>query len=110
MEYTAQFQASTDLLFEMQNRLLASIPQHFLGRSNTTSTPFKFPRSNFNMDSYDSSLTLSPVSEKIPLLRSISGYLLPLLLYRTGIISIRKRETMDAILRLLRLAGSEMGI
>lgn len=110
LEHTAQFQASTDLLFELQNELLASIPQYFLYKSTTNSSPFKFPWSKFNRDIYDPSLTHSPVSENIPLIRSVGGYLLPWLLYRIGHISITKRETVDAILRLLKLTGSEMGI
>ncbi|KAE8446164.1 hypothetical protein EG329_012537 [Mollisiaceae sp. DMI_Dod_QoI] len=109
-EHTAQFQASTDLMYEMQNEILASIPQHFLVKPETANEPFKIPWSHFNSEIYNPSQTSSPVSEKIPLIRSIGGYFLPWLLYRTGNIGVTTRETMESILRMLRLTGSEMGI
>ncbi|KUJ20016.1 uncharacterized protein LY89DRAFT_772794 [Mollisia scopiformis] len=108
--YAVQFQASTDILYEMQNGLLASIPQQFLVMPTSSNAPFRFPWSNFQPDIYNPSQNSSPVLERIPLMRNVGGYLLPWLLYRTGNMSITKKETLDAILRLLRLAGSEMGI
>jgi hypothetical protein len=109
-KYTAQFQASTDLLYQMQAELLASIPQYFLFKPEAKTAPFKFPWSNFNSGVYNSSRSGKDVSTMVPLIRINGGYMLPWLLYRTANICITRQDTLDHILGLLRLVSSEMGM
>ena len=93
-KYTSQFQKSTDVLYEMQAEIFATVPQH-LGYASSNANGI-----------FDSSATGRGQS----MIRLSGPYFLiwPLLL--TGIMDVTTQEAKEFALRNLRKIGDEMGI
>jgi hypothetical protein len=97
-EYTAQFQISTDILYEMQADILHSVPQH-LG---------KFPKPSMRSD------TSTLVSRNIVggdfTSRMSGGTFLIWPLWFAGVLDIATEEVKQFVIMTLKSVGDSMGI
>lgn len=108
--HTAQFRQSTNILYQLQSELIANVSQYLLVSKTADTNMPRFPWTNFKTIIYNPSLTSASLSEDVPLIRSIGGYVLPWVLYKAGKVSVSTMETRREVIRLLRFTGSEMGI
>ena len=109
LEHSAQFQLSTDTLFEMQADILYTVPQH-LGylptitsnqySSNAAESSIRLPWTQFSDENKDG----------FPILRMSGPYLLLWPLWFTGILNIATDELKQYVIRNLRTMGETMGI
>jgi len=110
VEHTAQFLLSTNILYEMQTELLASIPQFILDLEPSQHPKPRFPWTNFESALYSPSKMAISRFGDVPLIRSISGHAHLWSLYKVADVSVSTRETRELVVRLLKQSGSEMGI
>lgn len=113
-QYTAQYQASTDTLRQLQSDIIASVPQH-LGYAPGSSTyggasGHYFPWSNFN--SHVVTSIKSPKSHSVgpPTIRAFGGYTLPWALYVAGAVDVATEPIQEWIIETLQTIGRSMGI
>jgi hypothetical protein len=99
-EYTAQYQISTDVLYEMQAEILATVPQHL---GYVSSNPEQALSTN-------GLLVSSSSGGNIPTNRMSGPYFLIWPLFLTGIMDIATKEAKEFALRNLKTIGNEMGI
>jgi hypothetical protein len=109
-KHTAQFQVSTDILYETQTELLASIPQYMLAPQSNEGRKPRFPWTNFRSALYNPSAMTLPTSSNVPLTRSVGGLVHLWALYKVADVNVSTRETREMVVELLRLSGSDMGI
>lgn len=95
-EYTAQFQASTDILNTMQADILATVPQHLGYVSSKNSST--------------SSTHAEMFLQNNPALRLSSPYFLMWPLWLVGVMDFATEEVVDFVLKNLRTMGKVMGI
>lgn len=110
-EHTAQFQISTDLLYELQADILATIPQHlgFVSRS----TPLFQSKA-----SLDNDLSLSKFfwtkfkdyPDDIQSMRMSGGYFLVWPLWFAGVMDIATEPIRQFVIKNLKSIGLNMGI
>jgi len=113
-EHTAQFQKSTDLLFELQADILSTLPQH-LGFVSSSHFPkandptmavnfseLRFPWTDFRGGSI--------AGDGFPLVRMSGPYFLIWPLWFAGIIDIATKEVQDFVIKNLKRIGETMGI
>jgi hypothetical protein len=94
-EYTAQFQISTDTIYEMQADILCTVPQH-IGYFPDGGTTFK---------------TLSEVDQSmLPTIKMAGGSFLLWPLWLAGILDISTEEVRRFVIRNLNSIGRTMGI
>ncbi len=133
VEHTAQFQTSTEALYQLQVDVLASLPQHFgLNPASTENIPkgtlfletvkFSaplFPWTNFHtpmafkpalLPWANQGFSGSPFPKDVPILRGFGGYIMPWMLFLAGNMAIASKDIQECSLRLLRWVGHAMGI
>jgi hypothetical protein len=114
-EHTAQFQRSTDVLFEMQADILATIPQH-LGyvksgqrptpNNNTSeSSALVITRSKFPWDDFGKTYSYDE-----PVVRMSGPYFLLWPLFLTGVMDVTTKPVSEFATKMLRTIGKNMGI
>ena len=113
-QYKAQLQLSTDIMYQMQSDIIASVPQH-LGYAPTKSTSaptseHSFPWSHFNKRLPTSQQTPGLDSAGPPMIRVFGGYTLPWALYIAGAIDIATEPVRLWIIETLQRMGRSMGI
>lgn len=96
--YTAQLQASTEILFEMQSDILATVPQHF---GFTTS---------LNSSSHSTEPLLEPYHRKNPALSMSGPYFLMWPLCLAGALDIATEEARAFAINNLKAIAKTMGI
>lgn len=130
IEHTAQFQLSTDILYQMQAEVLASVPQHigFSPSRSRASDPGtqsvdKMQPLTFN----DSAARISPVLKSfiepheasssdplmdtdLPVLRASGGYFLMWPLFLAAAVDVASSESQSWAIGRLRSIGKIMGI
>ena len=113
-EHTAQFQISTETLYQMQADILASVPQHlgFTSRSppspSAVTNPAQssdmaatiFPWTNFNESN----------EEKFPVVRASGPYFLLWPLWFAGVMDVATDPIREFAIRNLRFVGRTMGV
>jgi hypothetical protein len=131
IEHTAQFQISTDVLFQLQADILASVPQH-VGFTPSTPAPPRtgFPQGITVMNPNDTPLvqlntkdvppvfaTLDKISSNprmeskpLPVLRASGGYFLMWPLFLAAIVDVATDESRAWAIGRLRHIGRNMGI
>lgn len=130
MEHTAQFQLSTDVLFQMQAEVLASVPQHlgFSPQKSCNLKPGMQPLSaNRRVDFEDSTESVPPIfralgdppnneqsyvsaETQLPVLRASGGYFLMWPLFLAAVIDVASDESRQWIVGRQRAIGRTMGI
>lgn len=115
-QYTAQYQASTNTLYQLQYDVIASVPQH-LGYTPTKSTSggvsdHTFPWSHFNSRLAPLVHTLSSKSKSAgpPMIRSFGGYSLPWAIYLVGAVDFATEPVRKWAIGTLQTIGRSMGI
>ncbi|KAI9815979.1 MAG: hypothetical protein M1827_001971 [Pycnora praestabilis] len=123
-EFLAQFQKSTDALYQLQSDILSSVPQH-LGytskrhaQSSTACShvPAEYDSSGQQLwsgfKSYDHLKThpSESMSSDLPMIRLSGGYLLPWPLYLAGVTDVATNSTMRWVTECLRSLGRSRGI
>jgi hypothetical protein len=94
-EYTAQFQISTDTMYEMQADILCTVPQH-IGYFPEGKTTFQ---------------TLSEINQTmLPTIKMSGGQFLIWPLWTAGILDIATEEVREFVIRNLNSIGRTMGI
>lgn len=113
-QYAGQYQASTDVLYQLQSDIIASVPQH-LGYAATTPiakgiSAHIFPWSNFNSRAVNPyhSLTSNPAAP--PMIRAFGGYSLPWALYVVGDVDIATDRVRNWVIGTLQRIVWSMGI
>lgn len=120
--YKAQYQASTDILYQLQSDIIASVPQH-LGYAATTTKNKKsssggmvrghhrFPWSNFNnCTAATSPRSLKSQSAATPMIRAFGGYTLPWAIFQAGDVDIATEPIQKWVIGTLQTIGRSMGI
>ncbi|KAF6221981.1 hypothetical protein HO133_001949 [Letharia lupina] len=113
-QYRAQYQASTNTLYQVQSNIIASVPQH-LGYSPTKSTSggvsgHSFPWSPFNSRVATPLHSLKSNSADPPMIRSLGGYGLPWAIYLAGSVDIATEPVQKWAIGTLQRIGRSMGI
>jgi len=94
-EHTAQFQISTDTMYEMQAGILCTVPQH-IGCFSPGKTSFQ---------------TLSDIDQSmLPTIKMSGGTFLLWPLWMAGLLDIATEEIRQFVIRNLRSVGRTMGI
>ena len=134
-EHMAQFQVSTDIVTQMRDDILHSVPQHlgyvkrkpfdYHSRSNSPSPPPSFdPIPDLNSNSSFTSLLFSNVNptpsppsgrtspplERDPTFPAIGGYFLLWPLYVAGINRVSTPEIRSYVSKMLQYIGDTMGL
>lgn len=113
--YAAQYQASTDILYQLQSDIIASVPQH-LGFATTTSSlsngepAFTFPWSHFKTRAVIPFHSLTPNPAAPPMIRVFGGYSLPWALYVVGDNDVATVPVRKWVMGTLKRIGRSMGI
>lgn len=101
-EHAAQYQISTNVLYELQADILATVPQH-LG--------YVSPKTNSELfSSTDGSLVRSSNSEQFPTVRLSSPYFLVWPLWFAGMMDVATEEVKTFVVRNLRALANTTGI
>lgn len=113
-QYTAQYQTSTNTLYQLQFDIIASVPQH-LGYAPTKSTSggvsdHVFPWSHFNSRAVTPFHSLKSHPTDPPLIRAIGGYSLPWAIHLVGAVDIATEPVQQWATRTLETIGRSMGI
>ena len=112
--FTAQYQASTDTLYQLQSDIIASVPQH-LGYAPTSPKSGKasghnFPWSNFNSRAVTPVQSIKSTSVGPPMIRAFGGYTLPWAIYLAGSVDIATEPIQKWAIETLQRIGRSMGI
>lgn len=115
-QYKAQYQASTNTLYQLQYDIIASVPQH-LGFTPTKSvcggvSDHIFPWSHFNERILTPVHTLKSKSKSpgLPIVRSSAGENLPWAIYLAGAVDIATEPVQKWAIGTLQKIGLSMGI
>ncbi|CAD6574885.1 MAG: hypothetical protein ASARMPRED_006961 [Alectoria sarmentosa] len=115
-QYTARYQASTNILYQLQFDIIASVPQ-YLGYTSAKSTSggvsgHNFPWSHFNDRIAPLVHTLSSKSEPggPPMIRSFGGYSLPWAILLVGAVDIATEPVRKWAIGTLQTLGRSMGM
>lgn len=108
--HTAQFQISTDILYEMQADILASVPQHLGVTPRPAPSPSAAPRSN------DQTLAVFPWTnfsehndESFPVVRASGPYFLMWPLWFAGIMDVATEPIRQFVVKNLMYIAETMG-
>ena len=113
-QYTAQYQTSTRILYQLQSEVIASVPQH-LGyvskNSNSRAAPsHNFLWSHFNYRASNPFHSFDKTPDESPMIRAMGGYPLPWALYLVGAVDVATRPVQDWVIRTLHEIGRSMGV
>ena len=113
-QYTTQYQASTNILYQLQSDIIASVPQH-LGFATPKSissgtSAHTFPWSQFNTRAANPFHSLNSNSSGPPMIRIFGGYSLPWALYVAGAVDIATEPVRKWVIGTLKGIGRSMGI
>lgn len=113
-QYTAQYQAATNTLYELQSDIIASVPQH-LGYARRKSVSggipgHSFPWSHFNTRTVNPVHSLKSDASGTPMIRSFGGYGLPWAIYLAGAVDIATEPVQKWVIGTLHTIGRSMGI
>ena len=113
-QYAAQYQASTDTLYQLQSDIIASVPQHLgyaPGRSTSGgASGHSFPWSHFNSRVVSSVHSPKSDSAGPPTIRAFGGYALPWALYLAGAVDVATEPIKKWVVETLQRIGRSMGI
>ncbi|MCJ1438959.1 hypothetical protein MMC27_008349 [Xylographa pallens] len=112
--FSAQFQKSLSISYQLQSDILASIPQHIGYASKPNNQPSSLQRflwSNFgSKHPYPLSAPNSPSSSShLPLIRMSEGFALLWPLYTAGIMNVATEPVQRWVVEMLRKIGRSMG-
>ena len=112
--YTTQYQASTNILYQLQSDIIASVPQHLgysASKSLSSGIPaHTFPWSHFNTRAVNPFHSLDSPSAGPPMIRVFGGYSLPWALYVAGAVDIATEPVRQWVIGTLKGIGRSMGI
>ena len=113
-QYTAQYQKSTRILYQLQSEIIASVPQH-LGylskKSNSSAAPsHNFLWSHFKYRASNPFHSFNTTPNDSPMIRAMGGYPLPWALYLVGAVDIATRPVQDWVICTLHEIGRSMGV
>ena len=113
-QYTTQSQTSTNILYQLQCEIIASVPQH-LGYAASKSISSRvsahtFPWSHFNTRPVNPFHSLNSNSAGPPMIRVFGGYSLPWALYVAGAVDIATEPVRKWVIGTLKGIGRSMGI
>jgi hypothetical protein len=110
-EHTAQFQISTDLLYQLQADILATVPQHlgFLSESNPLPRSNESPKNNLSV-SKSIWKNFGDLPDVFQPMRMSGGYFLLWPLWLAGILDITTEPVRQFVIKNLQSIGRDMGI
>lgn len=113
-QYTTQYQAATNTLYQLQSDIIASVPQHLgypRAKSKSGGIPgHSFPWSHFNKRTVTPFHSLKSNSTGPPMIRSFGGYGLPWAIYLAGVVDIATEPVQKWVIGTLHTIGQTMGI
>ena len=110
----SQYQASTNIMYQLQSDIIASVPQHLgYGSTKCTSagtTDHIFPWSHFDKRAGNSVGAAKSDSAGPPMIRAFGGYTLPWTIYLAGTVDIATQPVRQWIIETLERMGQLMGV
>ena len=112
-------QRSTEILYQMQSDIIASVPQHIGYSPKSHGMPLSFCNglstqegtwSHFDNGRHDVTPLNQTTSASLPLIRLFGGYLLPWPLYMVGIMGVSSQPVQKWAIKTLRMVGQTMGV
>lgn len=108
-EYTLQFQHSTNVIYEMQADILATVPQH-LGYVSSPTHGTNSNEGGRSMIRMPSKHSRNLSNDESPMIRMSGPYFLLWPLWFAGIIDFATSEVREFAIRNLRAMGRVMGV